>query len=57
MFGEYDDATAFNNGIAAVKEDGQWKIINNKGDEKLSTKYADIITDEKISYLEMIGFL
>lgn len=47
MFGEYDDATAFNNGIAAVKEDGQWKIINNKGDEKLSTKYADIITDEK----------
>lgn len=47
LFGEYDDATAFNNGIAAVKEDGQWKIINNKGDEKLSTKYADIITDEK----------
>ena len=47
LFGEYDDATAFNNGIAAVKEDGQWKIINNKGDETLSTKYADIITDEK----------
>lgn len=47
LFGEYDDATAFNNGIAAVKENGQWKIINNKGDEKLSTKYADIITDEK----------
>lgn len=47
LFGEYDDATAFNNGIAAVKENGQWKIINNEGNAKLSTEYADVVADEK----------
>ena len=47
LFGEYDDATAFNNGIAAVKEDGQWKIINNEGNAKSSTEYADVVADEK----------
>lgn len=47
LFGEYNDATAFNNGIAAVKEDGQWKIINNEGNAKSSTEYADVVADEK----------
>ena len=47
LFGEYDDATAFNNGIAAVKENGQWKIINNEGNAKSSTEYADVVADEK----------
>ena len=36
MFGEYDDATAFNNGIAAVKEDGQWKPNKHGGNGNLA---------------------
>lgn len=47
LFGEYEEATAFNNGIAAIKENGKWKIINKDGKAQSSDNYDGVITDEK----------
>ena len=57
LFGEYDDATAFNNGIAAVKENGQWKIINMKVMQSHQLNMLMLLPMKKISYLEMTDFL
>lgn len=43
---EYEFASTFNNGIAAVKKSGKWQIINSKF-EVISDGYLDIKLDEK----------
>ncbi len=47
LFGDYEYASTMNNNRAAVKKDGQWYIINEKGDTIGSQAYMDIILDEK----------
>lgn len=43
---EFDFATSFYNGRAAVKKDGKWAIINNKLEQVTSFIYSDILRDE-----------
>lgn len=47
LFGEYDYASTFNNGIAAIKNGEKWKLINEDGKEATSTDYLDVKLDEK----------
>lgn len=47
LFGDYDYATAFNNGAAAVREGGNWFIINGDGQKIQEQAYQDVIIDEK----------
>lgn len=47
LFGDYDNATAINGDIGAVKTGSAWKIINKDGKQVGSTEYEDIIIDEK----------
>ena len=43
----YEEATAFCNGMAAVKQNGKWHIIGSENFENLSDKeYEDIVFDE-----------
>ncbi len=47
IFGKYDFAGAFNNGVAAVKEGESWFLINTEG-KKISNKmYDNIIVDDR----------
>lgn len=45
-FGEYEYASNFNEGIAAVKEGGNWYLINTKGHKIGDTNYTDIKLSE-----------
>lgn len=36
---KYDDATDFYNGYAEVKENGKWKVINEKGEQVANKEY------------------
>lgn len=47
LFGDYEYASTMNNNRAAVKKDGQWYVINEKGEKVSSQTYVDIILDEK----------
>ena len=47
LFGSYDYASTFNNGIAAVKKGDQWQLINSEGQPVTSETYTDIKLDEK----------
>ncbi|SHO52819.1 WG repeat-containing protein [Anaerocolumna xylanovorans] len=47
QFGDYDYATAFNNGVAAVKEGQNWFIINKNGEKIQEQAYQNVIIDEK----------
>ena len=42
---EYDEATAFVNGIAAVKKNGKWAIINTEFKTIIDFKFTDVIVD------------
>lgn len=57
LFGDYDNATAINGDIGAVKTGSAWKIINKDGKQVGSTEYEDIIIDEKILFVEMTDCL
>lgn len=46
VFGEYDQATLFSGGVAAVKEKDKWRIINTKGETVGNGKYAEVLIDE-----------
>ena len=46
-FGEFDRATSFNSGRAAVQIGGRWKIIDGEGNPVGSADYADVILDGK----------
>lgn len=47
LHGEYDDAKALNNGVAAIKSGDAWTIINKDGKELNSSKYKNVVSDEK----------
>lgn len=47
LFGSYDYASTFNNGIAAVKKGEQWQLIDEEGVPVSSVVYTDIKLDEK----------
>ena len=42
----YDEATAFTDGIAAVKKNGKWKLIDTEFNEITNSSYDDVIRDE-----------
>ncbi len=46
ILGPYEDATTFNYGKAAIKEDGLWYLIDVAGN-KLSDGYLSFVADEK----------
>ena len=47
LFGDYAFASTFNNGIAAVKSDDKWKLIDSEGKSITNTEYLDVKLDEK----------
>lgn len=47
LFGEYDNATTMNNGVALIQKGDKWKLIDNKGKEISSTEFDGVIVDEK----------
>lgn len=47
LFGEYDYASTMNNNRAAVKKDGKWSIVDEKGNPINSELYLDILLDGK----------
>lgn len=47
QFGDYDYATNFNEGVAAVKEGNNWYFINKKGQKINKTPYKNIVINEK----------
>lgn len=47
LFGEYDYASNINYGVAAVKNNEQWQLINSEGSLISDSKYGDVKIDEK----------
>lgn len=45
IFGEYDYASAMNSGVAAVKKDGKWHLINEQGAKIGNDTYLDVKVD------------
>lgn len=50
VFGEYEMAGMFQNGLAPVQKDGKWVLVNNKGEVKSET-YDLIVLDYMGRYL------
>lgn len=50
QFGDYEMAGMFQNGLAAVKQNGKWFLVNAKGEIK-SDEYEEIILDYAGRYL------
>ncbi|MBR5233169.1 MAG: WG repeat-containing protein [Clostridia bacterium] len=58
LFGSYDYAGAFNNGVAPVKEGNTWAIINEKGEKVSSSAISDIPVDDKgVAFRNDRGFV
>lgn len=47
LFGEYDFAGGFVNGVAAVQNDGNWYVINENGERVSNESYEDIKLDDR----------
>ncbi len=47
LFGGYEDASSIGNGLAAVKKDGYWSIVDSSGTVLTEDKYTDVLQDEK----------
>lgn len=47
LISEFDYASSFNNGIAAVKNEEKWSLINTEGNKISDESYMDIKLDEK----------
>lgn len=45
VFGPYEMAGTFNDGLAAVKQNGKWGIINDKGEFKVNPEFDEIVLD------------
>lgn len=57
LFGEYDYASAFSCGVAAVMNDGKWFIIDEKGKEVGTSKFDDIKVDDKgVAFRNNVAF-
>ncbi len=46
LFGEYDDAGVFENGVAPVRIGNEWFLINSNGQKVTETAYEDIKRDD-----------
>lgn len=58
LFGKYDYATAFNNGVAAVKIDDLWYIIDGNGNKIVEKGFKDIVVDDKqMAFRNGVGFV
>lgn len=47
LFGEYKEASSMANGVAAVKTDRVWKLINTSGEDLTDKTYSEILIDER----------
>lgn len=47
VFGSYLEASALNEGVAAVKDSSGWHIVNNSGEDLTGKRYDSILIDEK----------
>lgn len=47
LFGDYDEATTFNNGVAAVKTGEKWILIDEDGKQIGKQSYLDVVLDDK----------
>lgn len=47
LFGEYEAASSIGSGIAAVKENGIWYLVDKSGKKISDTGYDNVIADEK----------
>lgn len=48
VFGDYDEVSAIGNGVAAVKSNGQWKLVDRTGADLTGKTYASVAMDEKL---------
>lgn len=48
LFGEYQEVSAIGNGVAAVKKDGKWSLINREGKDLTGKTYESVAMDEKL---------
>lgn len=56
-FGSYDDASAFNCGVAGVKSGGMWFIIDEKGNKVGDATFDEIVMDDKtVAYRNDVAF-
>jgi len=51
LFGAYEEAGTFTNGLAAVKAGGKWGIIDSKGNYVINPKYEDVKLDDQGEYI------
>ena len=57
LFGSYDCASAFNCGVAAVKEGDKWYVIDETGNKVSDKAYSDIKLDEKdVAFRNNVAF-
>lgn len=47
LFGDYEYASTFNQGVAVIKDKEGWKIINDKGEVISKRIYDNIVIDER----------
>lgn len=48
IFGGFDEVSAIGNGIAAVKSNGQWQLVDRTGADLTGKTYASVAMDEKL---------
>ncbi len=48
LFGEYEDVSAIGNGVAAVKKNGKWSLVNREGKDLTGKTYDEVVMDEKL---------
>lgn len=57
LFGSYDYASAFNCGVAAVKDGEKWYVINEAGEKVSDRAFNDIKVDDKgVAFRNNIAF-
>lgn len=47
IFGKYKEVSSIGNGVAAVKTDDKWMLVDSKGNELATDRYDSVIEDEK----------
>ena len=48
MFGGYDEESSIGNGVAAVKTNGVWSLVDRSGTDLTGKTYAAVIMDDKM---------
>lgn len=48
LFGGYQNVSAIGNGVAAVKWDGKWYLIDREGNDLTGSNYETVAMDEKL---------